>query len=91
MLIVEDVYDSGNLMSQLVSTVTKFEPRDLRVAVLAHKRNPENIPLEFAADWTGFVLPNEFIVGCGIDFSDRFRELGHIVSLSPAGIEEFKK
>ena len=90
-LIIEDVYDTGNLMGQLLEVVGGFKPEELNVAVLVHKRNPVNVSFRFSARWTGFVLPNEFIVGCGIDYSERFRELGHIVSLSPAGIEEFKK
>ena len=77
-------------MSQILECVGAHEPRALRVAVLAHKRNPANLKFGFEADWTGFVLPNEFIVGCGLDYSERFRELGHIVSLSKEGIEHFK-
>ena len=78
-LIIEDIYDSGNLMNVLTKHINKFEPNSLKSALLLHKCNPKNLKYNYEAEYIGFTVPGDkFVVGYGMDYNEHFRDLSHI-------------
>lgn len=91
-LVVEDVYDSGNCMDVLLKHINKFEPNSVKTAVCVHKCNPKNLKYEYQADYIGFTVPGDkFLVGYGMDYNEHFRDLSHICVISKEGIEKYKE
>lgn len=91
-LIVEDVFDSGGLMTRLMQELTKYEPCSLNSVVLLHKRNVKNLErAPYPVKWFGFTIPNVFVVGYGMDYNEHFRSIRHIYWISQKGIEAFKE
>ena len=76
LLIVEDIIDTGLTMRYLLENFATRRPRSLRVCTLLHK--PENARVQVPIDYTGFVIPNEFVIGYGLDQAGRFRNLPYI-------------
>ncbi|MBR5152736.1 MAG: hypoxanthine phosphoribosyltransferase [Clostridia bacterium] len=75
-LIAEDIIDSGNTLSQLVSILQERNPKSIKVCTLLSK--PSRRQVAFEADYTGFEIPDEFIVGYGLDCGESFRQLPYI-------------
>ncbi len=75
-LVVEDIVDTGFTLSHVVRLLKSREPRRLEVCVLLDK--PTRREVDIKATWTGFEIPDEFVVGYGIDFAQRNRNLPHI-------------
>jgi len=75
-LVVEDIIDTGFTLSHVKRLLLSREPRRLKVCALLDK--PSRREVECRADWTGFEIPDEFVVGYGIDFAQRNRNLPHI-------------
>lgn len=75
-LVVEDIVDTGFTLSHVVRLLKSREPRRLEVCVLLDK--PTRREVDIKATWTGFQIPDEFVVGYGIDFAQRNRNLPHI-------------
>ncbi|BBU56835.1 MULTISPECIES: hypoxanthine phosphoribosyltransferase [Mameliella] len=75
-LVVEDIIDTGFTMSHVLHMLSGREPRKLKVIALLDK--PTRREVEIKADWTGFEIPDEFVVGYGIDFAQRNRNLPYI-------------
>ena len=80
-LIIEDILDSGITLTALRAFVAKHKPASLKVCTLLDK--PERRQLPITADYTGFECPNEFVVGYGLDYSERYRNLPFVASLKP--------
>lgn len=78
-LLVEDIIDSGTTLNRLIPVLEGRHPRSLEVCALLHKRIAT--PLAREARWVGFDAPREFLVGYGLDHSERFRNLPFIASL----------
>ncbi len=72
-IVVEDILDTGMTMHYLLSIFQQRKPRHLRVAVLLDK--PERRMTSVQADYIGFRIPNEFVVGYGLDYAERYRNL----------------
>ena len=72
-LIVEDIVDTGLTMSYLLDLLWARGPKTLRVASLLHK--PARKKVEVPIDWTGFTIDDVFVVGYGLDFGERYRNL----------------
>ena len=90
-LIIEDIYDSGNLMNVLTKHINKFEPNSLKSALLLHKCNPKNLKYNYEAEYIGFTVPGDkFVVGYGMDYNEHFRDLSHIWVISKEGIEKYR-
>ena len=79
-LIAEDIVDSGHTLSKLVPMLKKRNPKSIRVCSLLSK--PSRREVEFEADYTGFEIPDKFIVGYGLDCDERFRQLPYIAVIS---------
>ncbi|HEX8995238.1 MAG TPA: hypoxanthine phosphoribosyltransferase [Ktedonobacterales bacterium] len=83
-LIIEDIIDSGLTLSALVDTLSTRRPASLRVCSLLDKRKPCPIrdePGRLA--YTGFTIPDEFVVGYGLDYAQQYRNLPYIGVLKP--------
>lgn len=78
-LIVEDIIDTGETLKEIIEEFLKDKPASLKICVLLDKR--ERRKVEVALDYIGFVIPNVFVAGYGIDWAERFRNLPDIVSL----------
>ncbi len=75
-LVVEDIVDTGHTMTHVTRFLATRKPARLRSIALLDKPSRRETP--FTADWTGFTIPDEFVVGYGIDFAQRNRNLPYI-------------
>ena len=80
-IIVEDIIDSGLSIKYLYEHIIKYKPKDITIVSLLAKTN--NYKLNFNIDIIGFELSSEFVVGYGLDFNQRFRNLKSIFKLHP--------
>jgi hypoxanthine phosphoribosyltransferase len=80
-LVVEDIIDSGLTLSWLLSNLRSRGPRSVEVCTLLRK--PDAAKVEIGVKYVGFDIPNEFVVGYGLDFAQRFRGLPFIGTLAP--------
>lgn len=78
-IIVEDIIDSGLSIKYLYEHIIKYKPKDITIVSLLAKTN--NYKLNFNIDIIGFELSSEFVVGYGLDFNQRFRNLKSIFKL----------
>lgn len=79
-LLVEDILDTGLTLQYLLRVLEQRHPKRLRVAVLLDK--PERRQVAVRADYVGFHIPNEFVVGYGLDYAERYRNFPHVGVLS---------
>lgn len=75
-LIAEDIVDSGNTLSTLIKILQVRKPASIRLCTLLDK--PERRVVDITADYTGFTVPNEFVVGYGLDYNQKYRNLPYI-------------
>ena len=75
-LIVEDIIDTGYTLKKIKETLLKREPKDLKIVTLLDK--PERREVEIKPDFTGFKIPNEYVVGFGLDYNQLYLSLIHI-------------
>ena len=80
-LIVEDIIDSGLTLSWLLRNLATRGPRSLRVCTLLRK--PDAVRAEIDVAHIGFDIPDEFVVGYGLDYDERYRDLPYIGTLDP--------
>lgn len=81
-LIVEDIIDSGLTLSWLMRNLATRSPRSLQVCTLLRKPDAVRSPVDVAE--VGFDIPNEFVVGYGLDYAERYRDLPFIGRLRPS-------
>ena len=80
-IVVEDIVDSGRTLSYLLELLGQREPRSMRLCTLLDK--PDRRVVDVKVDYTGFEIPDEFVVGYGLDYDQRYRNLPYI------GVVEF--
>ena len=80
-LVLDDILDSGKTLAVVTELIASRNPASLRVCVLLRKRRPEAMKLH--VDYVCFEVPDEFVVGYGLDFNDYYRNLPDIVTLRP--------
>ncbi|GAA4974893.1 hypoxanthine phosphoribosyltransferase [Kineococcus glutinatus] len=80
-LVVEDIIDSGLTLSWLLANLGSRGPASVRVCALLRK--PDAAKVEVDVAYVGFDIPNEFVVGYGLDFADRYRNLDVVGTLAP--------
>ena len=89
-LIVDDIYDTGATLSEVCRDVESFGPEDLRSVVLFLKRRAPAPPSAGRSasmrspDWVGFEIPDRFVVGYGLDYRGRYRDLPYLAVFRPA-------
>ena len=81
-LIVEDIIDSGLTLSYLVDNIKSRQPASVRICTLLNK--PERRKVDLEVNYNGFVVPDEFVVGYGLDYAEKYRNLPFIGILKPA-------
>jgi hypoxanthine phosphoribosyltransferase len=81
-LVVEDIIDSGHTLTYLLRLLTERQPASLRIVTLLDK--PERRAVHIDVDWVGFSIPNEFVVGYGLDYNELYRNLPYIGVLKPS-------
>lgn len=80
-LIVEDIIDSGLTLKYLVDLLTHRKANSVKIVTLLDK--PHNRQVDLKADLTGFTVPDEFVVGYGLDYAEKYRNLPYIGVLKP--------
>ncbi len=88
-LLVDDILDTGKTMSRVLPKLRALKPRRIKVCVLLDKpaRRVENVK----ADYVGFVIPDHFVVGYGLDFAERYRNLPFVGVLHPQVYHHVRK
>jgi hypoxanthine phosphoribosyltransferase len=81
-LIVEDIIDSGLTLSWLLKNLRSRNPGSISIVTLLRK--PDAVKVDVKVDYIGFDIPNEFVVGYGLDYAERYRDLPYIGRLKPA-------
>ena len=80
-LIVEDIIDTGHTLHYMMDTLKTRNPASLKICSLLNK--PERRDVQITLDYVGFDIPNEFVVGYGLDFDELYRNLPYIGVLKP--------
>lgn len=80
-VIVEDIIDTGNTLKNLLKLLRTRNPKSLKICALLDKPSRRKVELE--GDYVGFRIPNEFVVGYGLDYNERYRNLPDICILKP--------
>ena len=76
-IVVEDIIDSGNTLSRLLKELDRRNPKSLTICTLLDKPDRRVVD-DVNVDYTGFVIPDKFVVGFGLDYDQRFRNLPYI-------------
>jgi hypoxanthine phosphoribosyltransferase len=87
-IIVDEIIDTGNTLSQLLNDLQGNGVRSIKVCTLLDKKSAREI--EIPIDYTGFIIPDLFVIGYGLDFKEHFRHLPFIRELTP-DIRELEK
>jgi hypoxanthine phosphoribosyltransferase len=82
-IVVEDILDTGMTLQYLLKVFEQRKPKRIRIAVLLDK--PERRIAAVHADYVGFTIPNEFVVGFGLDYAERYRNMPDVGVLSLGG------
>ncbi|MBQ8909548.1 MAG: hypoxanthine phosphoribosyltransferase [Oscillospiraceae bacterium] len=82
-VIVEDIFDTGNSLSYTYDYLLAMKPASLKIVTLLDKPERRKPGVTVKADYTGFVIPNEFVVGYGMDYNEYYRNLPFIGILKP--------
>lgn len=82
-VILEDIFDTGNSLDFTYKYLMSKEPASIKIVTLLDKPERRNPKVTLQADHVGFVIPNEFVVGYGLDFNEKFRNLPYVGILKP--------
>jgi hypoxanthine phosphoribosyltransferase len=80
-LVVDDILDTGKTLARVTAKLSKLKPRQIKTCVLLDK--PSRRVEQIAADYVGFTIPNHFVVGYGLDYAERYRNLSFVGILHP--------
>lgn len=86
-VILEDIFDTGRSLDFTYRHLLSKEPASLKICTLLDKPERRDPGITLQADYTGFVIPNEFVVGYGLDFNEHFRNLPYVGVLKPEAYE----
>ena len=82
-VILEDIFDTGNSLDFTYKHLLSKEPASLKICTLLDKPERRNPAVTVVPDYVGFTVPNEFVVGYGLDFNEHYRNLPYIGILKP--------
>lgn len=88
-LIVEDILDSGKTLSFVEDILLVRNPNSIRICTLLDK--PERREVDISAEYVGFTVPNEFVIGYGLDYAQLYRNLPYIGVIKPEAVERISK
>lgn len=83
-LLVDDIFDTGHTLVEVMALLKDFAPSTIRSAVLLLKQGKQQV--EYRPDYVGFEIPDEFVVGYGLDYDDAYRNLPYLAALEPSDI-----
>jgi len=72
-LLVDDIFDTGHTITRVIEKMNELGPTSIRTAVLLHKKERQEV--DYTPDYSAFHIPNEFVVGYGLDYEDMYRNL----------------
>ncbi|MCD0462892.1 hypoxanthine phosphoribosyltransferase [Roseiconus lacunae] len=84
-LLVDDIFDTGKTLDRLTGLIKEKGAKSVKTAVLLHKHRQHEVSLR--PDFVAFEIPDEFVVGYGLDYLDMYRNLPYLAVLEPAEIE----
>jgi hypoxanthine phosphoribosyltransferase len=84
-LLVDDIFDTGHTLVNVIAMLDRLGPKSIRSAVLLLKRGRQEVTLR--PDYVGFEIPDEFVVGYGLDYRDAYRNLPFLAALEPSDLE----
>jgi hypoxanthine phosphoribosyltransferase len=87
-LVVDDIFDTGQTLLEVLTFLDELSPRSVRSAVLVLKQGKQRVGLR--PNYVGFEIPDVFVVGYGLDYNDAFRNLPYLAALEPQDIEAEK-
>ena len=87
-VILEDIFDTGNSLEFTYHHLLSKEPASLKICTLLDKPERRRPGVTVKPDYTGFVIPNEFVVGYGLDFDEHYRNLPYIGIMKPEAYEK---
>ena len=82
-VILEDIFDTGNSLDFTYKHLLSKEPASLKICTLLDKPEGRNPKVTLTADYVGFTIPNEFVVGYGLDYNEHYRNLPYVGVLKP--------
>jgi hypoxanthine phosphoribosyltransferase len=85
---VDDIFDTGHTLVQVLEKMREFKPTSIRSAVLLRKQGRQEV--EYQPDFVAFDIPDEFVVGYGLDYEDMYRNLPHLAALEAEDIARHK-
>lgn len=85
-LLVEDIVDSGLTVEYLIKTLGKQKPKSIKICTLLSK--PERRTIDVPLEYVGFKIPNKYVVGYGLDYQQKYRNLPYLAVLDMEGQEE---
>jgi hypoxanthine phosphoribosyltransferase len=84
-LVIDDIFDTGHTLLEVLSFLDELKPRSVRTAVLVLKQGKQRVNLR--PDYVGFEIPDVFVVGYGLDYNDAYRNLPYLAAIEPEDIE----
>src|SRR4051812_25993262 len=84
-LVIDDIFDTGHTLLEVLSFLDELGPRSIRTAVLVLKEGKQQVNLR--PDYVGFTIPDVFVVGYGLDYNDAYRNLPYLAAIEPHDIE----
>jgi hypoxanthine phosphoribosyltransferase len=88
-LLVDDIFDTGHTLQRVVAMMHDFGPASVRSAVLLRKKTRQEV--DYNPDFVAFDIPDEFVVGYGLDYEDMYRNLPHLASLDADDVARHKQ
>ena len=82
-LILEDIFDTGNSLEFTVNHLKKQNPASIKICTLLDKPERRRVGVTLKADYVGFTIPNAFVVGYGLDYNEQYRNLPYVGILKP--------
>ena len=86
-LILEDIYDTGNSLDFVYKHLMEKEPASIKICTLLDKPSRRRPGITLQADYVGFEIPNAFVVGYGLDYNEQYRNLPYVGILRPEAYE----
>jgi hypoxanthine phosphoribosyltransferase len=87
-LLVDDIFDTGHTLAQTTEKMRDFGPTSVKTAVLLRKHGRQEV--DYVPDFVAFDIPDEFVVGYGLDYEDMYRNLPYLAALEPDDIVRHK-
>ncbi|HUG70466.1 MAG TPA: hypoxanthine phosphoribosyltransferase [Pirellulaceae bacterium] len=85
-LVVDDIFDTGHTLVEVVAKLKELAPTSVKTAVLLRKHGRQEV--DFNPEFVAFEIPNEFVVGYGLDYADQYRNLRYLAVLEPEDLAD---